>query len=464
MDENTIVKDTTCPSLGGNDAKDNNQKLSNGEIKRNMLSLVLLETTFWTGSADIQLALNPLLVFLGATNFLIGIVNGAMFAGLLGVFLSPWITKRFRYKKWYLFVGNVPYLTALAILGILAVHSVQLGLGNSFSYPSSGWLSKWIIPLTQSIGLADKTILLWWAVGLYYTHWLFGGFVTLPCTEYIAACIPMSHRGRLTGYAYSAAGFFAIGAAFAGKWIIDHVSHPAAFGYVLLMGWALMQFGYACSLIAKETPTPVERSPKPYTREMFQAFWQDKPYVKLMVLFFLYNMLLQGSTFNFINVYGLKQLHMALGTAAIMIIVSRISQFLTSTPLGLINDRLSPKRTIPYLFALSALAWMAPVVIPGPPGVYVGIATYTMFTTAITSAQTALVCGLPAPEHRAGHFTIQIVIWYIAMSIGPMIVGRLCDTIGYYPIFVSMILMSIAFFPIAKYMLRTLPNDIKAYS
>ena len=448
------LESTSCQTLEVADAS-STAPLTEKEIKRNMLSLVLLETTFWTGSADIQLALNPLLVFLGATNFLIGIVNGAMFAGLVGVFLSPWITRHFRYKKWYLFLSNVPYLTALAVLGMLAIYNRTLGLYHTYSLSNS---------FTSWIGLDGKPILLWWAVALYYTHWLFGGFVTLPCTEYIAACIPMSHRGRLTGYAYSAAGFFAIGAAFAGKWIIEHVPHPAAFGYVLLMGWVLMQFGYTCSLIAKERPTPVEKSPRPYTREMFRAFWHDRPYVKLMVLYFLYNTLFQGSTFNFINVYGLKRLHMALATAAIMIVVSRISQFITSTPLGLINDRLSPKRTIPYLFGMSALAWLAPLAIPGHLGVYVAIAIYTMFTTAITSAQTALVCGLPAPEHRAGHFTIQIFVWYIAMSVGPMIVGRLCDVVGYHAVFVAMLIASVALFPFAKLMLRTLPDDIKSYS
>lgn len=452
MDEILTTTESSCPPA---DVENGTQILSENEITRNMVSLVLLETTFWTGSADIQLALNPLLVFLGATNFLIGVVNGAMFAGLLGVFLSPWITRRFRYKKWYLFVGNVPYLTALAVLGVLTIFNHQLGLDHHLS---RSWR------LTSWIGLNGKEILLWWAVGLYYTHWLFGGFVTLPCTEYIAACIPMSHRGRLTGYAYSAAGFFAIGAAWAGKWIIEHLPHPAAFGYVLLMGWVLMQFGYTCSLFAKERPTPVEKSPKPYTKEMFTAFWQDKVYVKLMALFFLYNMLFQGSTFNFVNVYGLKHIHMALGSAAIMIIVSRVSQCITSTPLGLMNDKLTPKRTIPYLFTLSALAWLMPVLVPGQYGVYISIAIYTMFTTAITSAQTALVCGLPAPEHRAGHFTIQIVVWYLAMSIGPMLVGAMCDQLGYRLVFTTMVALSVVFFPFAKYMLRTMPDDLKAYN
>ncbi len=58
-----------------------------------MLSLVLLDTTFWTGSADINLALQPLLVYMGASNTMIGAVNGAVWIGLIGVLNAASITR-----------------------------------------------------------------------------------------------------------------------------------------------------------------------------------------------------------------------------------------------------------------------------------------------------------------------------------------------------------------------------------
>lgn len=190
-------------------------------------------------------ACRSLLVYLGATNTMIGAVNGVVWIGLIGVLLSPWITRHFRYKKWYLFTGNVPYLTALFIMGLMAIFADRMGLSH-------------------------HTLLLW-VFGLYLAHWFFGGFVTLPCTEYIAACIPMSHRGRLTGYAYSAGGGLAILAALAGQWILKNIEKPASFGYVLLLGWAIMQLGYTFMLIAKERPSPVAKSPGPYKKEMFTS-------------------------------------------------------------------------------------------------------------------------------------------------------------------------------------------------
>lgn len=414
------------------------QPMPSRVIRRNMMSLVLLETTFWTGSADINLALQPLLVFLGASNTMIGYVNGATFMGLIGVILSPWITRRFPFKKWYLFVGNVPYLTAIAAMGVLAV-------------------------LNQSVGL-DKGMLLWWVFGLYLTHWFFGGFVTLPCTEYIAACIPMSHRGRLTGYAYSAAGGTAIGAALLGQHILKTVEKPQAFGYVLLLGWAFCQLGYTCALFAKERKTPVEKSPPPYSKEMFLALLKDRAYVNLLILYFLYTTCFYTTTFNFVNIYGFKQLHMALWTAATMTIVAQVSKLLTSAPMGLFIDRLTPKRTLPYIFFVAAASWAAPLAISGPMGVYVSVALGTICVTGLISAQTALICGLPSPEHRAGHFTIQILLMYAALTIGPIAIGRMCDAMPYKTVFMIMTLISIAFFPLGRRMLRGMPDDVKSYN
>lgn len=414
------------------------QKLSSHDIKRNMMSLVLLETTFWTGSADINLALQPLLVFLGASNTMIGWVNGVVFAGLIGVVFSPWITKRFPYKKWYLFAGNVPYLSMIAVMGILAVFNESIGM--------------------------SKSTLLWWVFGLYFMHWFFGGFVTLPCTEYIAACIPMSHRGRLTGYAYSAAGGTAIGAAFLGKYILKVYPKPAAFGYVLLLGWTICQLGYLCMLFARERRTPVEKSPPPYSKEMFTALLRDRAYVSLLLLYFLYTTCFYTTTFNFIGIYGFKQVKMALWTSATMIIIAQVSKLLTSAPMGLYIDKLSPKRTLPYIFFIAAASWIAPILISDHWGVYAGIALGTICVTGLVSAQTALICGLPSPEHRAGHFTIQIVLMYAALTLGPILIGRMCDLMPFKTVFAIMTVVSLVFFPVSRIMLRGMPDDIKSYN
>ena len=439
MSEENVLQDATqaaCDDAVGDRKFD--LVLSDREIKRNMCSLVLLETTFWTGSADINLALTPLLVFLGASNTMIGYVSGAMFMALFGVILSPWITRRFRYKKYYLFTGNVPYLTALFVMGLLTINSRRLGLTNE--------------------------TLLWWVFALYLTHWFFGGFVTLPCTEFIAACIPMSHRGRLTGYAYSAAGGAAIGAAYLGQVLLRILPKPASFGFVLLLGWFLQQAGYTTSLFAKERPTPVEHSPRPYTREMFAALWRDKAYMNLLILYFFYTACFYTTTFNFINVYGFKHLKMALWLSGVMMIVAQVAKLITSAPMGLFIDRMTPKKTLPYVFIVGAAAWVSPIVIPGAYGVYAGIALGTVCVTGLISAQTALICGLPSPEHRAGHFTIQIVLNYVALAAGTITIGRMCDWFPYHMVFGIMAGISLAFFPFGRYMLRLLPDDLKSYS
>jgi len=43
----------------------------------------------------------------------------------------------------------------------------------------------------------------------------------------------------------------------------------------------------------------------------------------------------------------------------------------------------------------------------------------------------ALTSGIPKPEHRAGHFTLLSFCMIAANSAGPLLVGRLFDTVSY---------------------------------
>jgi hypothetical protein len=88
-------------------------------VRRNMTACILLDTIFMTGWADLVLVGGPLLVYLNASNRVMGLINGAMFAGLFGMIVSPWISRRFPVKKWYLFIVNVPYLFPIAVMSIV---------------------------------------------------------------------------------------------------------------------------------------------------------------------------------------------------------------------------------------------------------------------------------------------------------------------------------------------------------
>jgi MFS family permease len=412
-------------------------QLAPREIKRNMIVLILLNATYNTGWTDFQLAMQPFLVFLGASNTKIGIITGSPFMALIGVIISPWITKHFRMKKKYLFSVNVPYLGMLFLIGLAGIFAERLHISNSY-------LLMYVFILTVA-------------------HCFFAGFCNLPCQEYMAACIPMSHRGRLTGYSASIAGVASIGAAALGGWMLAHISKPAAFGYVIVMGWTIMQGGYVIALFAKELPTPVEKSPPPWSATMLKMAWRDKSYVRFILMFFLYTTLVT-QTFIFVNIYGFNNLKMAAATAAIMMIVSQAVRICLSIPLGHLADKLKPKRVLPYTFILAAVALFIPIIIQNQYGVYFSIAVSSAFGTLLCSAQTALLLGIPSPENRAGYYSLQLIAQNASLALGPIMIGFLCDALSYRMVFTITGIIAIIMIPLCIYMLRTLPDEANSYS
>lgn len=413
------------------------EELSPRDIRRNMICCIMLDAIFSTGYADLMLALQPLLVYLKASNFLIGIITGAGWAGLLGVFLSPWITRHFRYKKIYMIIAHVPYLAPLGICGLGILHAHSLG----FTSPK----------------------LLTFVLCMFLAHNFFAGFVSLPHQEYVASVIPMSYRGRYTGFSFSIGGLTSVLAALAGGYILLHVPKPMAYGYVFIISWAIIQSGYIAALFAKERPTPIECSPKPWSRTMFTAFWHDKSFVKVMVLNAAIWMLVLP-VYSFVNIYGFKELHMAPATSAVMQIVAQVARVGLSFIVGIIIDRIGPRRMIPAWMLVAVIALLPPVLIPNQYGVYASIALSTIFWAGAASAFTALSYGLPKPENRAGNYTIMNMCMYLTGSIGPLLTGKLCDVFPYKTVFIIIALVAIGFIFISKSLLKGLSDKATDYA
>jgi MFS family permease len=430
----TVIENSNSSQVG---CETSQEQLSPKDVKRNMLVLILLNATYNTGWTDFQLAMQPFLVFLGASNSKIGLITGAPFMALIGVIISPWITKFFPRKKKYLFAANVPYLGMLLLIGLAGIFSKELNISNAY-------LLTYVFVLTVA-------------------HCFFAGFVNLPCQEYMAACIPMSHRGRLTGYSTSIAGIASIGAAALGGWMLAHISKPAAFGYVIVLGWTIMQGGYVVALFAKELPTPVDKSPSPWSLTMLKTAWKDKCYMRFLIMFFLYTTLVT-QTFIFVNIYGFKSLNMAAATAAIIMIVNQIVRIFVSIPFGQITDKMTPKRILPYSFIMAAIAMFIPILVPNQYGVYISVAVSSAFGALICTAQTALLLGIPSPENRAGYYSLQFIAQNVSLALGPIMIGYLCDLLSYNIVFILTGIISILMIPMCKYMLKALPDEINSYS
>lgn len=411
--------------------------LSAADVRWNMAVVIMLDSIFWMGFNDFLIVIQPLLTHLGASNTLIGLVTSVRFMAVIGVTISPFISRRFRIKKWYMFVAHIPYLTMMALMGLAVIHSRNMG-----------WSNPELLRVVLFMSVAQ---------------WTFAGFVDLPHQEYVAACIPMSHRGRYTGWSFTVGGVFALTSAAIAYWMLRHYPKPASFGYVLIMGWGIAQCGYLVSLLGRERPTPVEKSPKAWSRDMLGAFWADKSYVRFLLIYFLGGVLV-SSAYPFVNIYGFKQLGMIAAASATFQIIGSVVRIPTSFLFGMITDKLGAKRTFPWWFIVGAVGFLPPIIMQNDIGVYISSGIFVLFTTAQLPGLLALLYGIPKPENRSGHYAVQLLTSWTAMAIGPLFIGFLCDQFPYKVVFATCGIISLIMFPVSKCVLSVLSDKPEAYS
>ena len=213
------------------------EEMPPGTLWRNFICCVLMDAGWVMGWTCVAVGLQPLLKYLGASPKIIGYALGTTFASLPGIILTPFITRRFPYKKWYFFVANIPYLLPLGIIGLMVILAPGLGI-------SSGSLITLVLVLMLA-------------------HWFFGGFLALPHQEFVVACVPSTHRARYVGLLVAMGAVLGVAMTYVGEYVLKYVSKPLSYGYLFLIGWAIMQGGYILVVPTRETRTPVEKSPCP---------------------------------------------------------------------------------------------------------------------------------------------------------------------------------------------------------
>lgn len=408
------------------------------QIRRNMTAIILLDSIFGTGYTDLGLALTPLWVYLKASNRTIGLISSASAAALIGMFLSPWITRWFHAKKWYLFVANIPYLLPIGVAGIG-------------------------ILLSQRLGMSSHQLLLF-VTAMMVLNQFFAGFVSLPHNEYIAACIPMSHRGRYSGLSGTIGSLMSMLSMALGGWVLLKMRQPMSFGVLMLATWVICQGGYVSALFAQENPVPVAGTPRAWSGEMLRAAWANKPFLRVLLLQSLGSLTFIPAL-GFINYYGMKQLHMVPATMAVIGMLGKITAICTIAPAGWLIDRLGPKRVWPFAALGAAITYATVLLVPGVWGVYaVPVVSGILLGTTWGTPGRVLLFGLPTPANRAGHYTIQLLLFYGIGAVGGVLTGWMYDLISYRTGFLVMLGVSLLMFPLMKWVLRPLSDDAKAYS
>lgn len=376
------------------------------DVRRNFACLVWMGSVFAMGWTEVMVVLQPMLVHYGASNTQIGIVQGVLIATLPGMLASPWVTRRFPRKKHLVFVTDTLYLLPLGVVGIL----VWL----------DGTLGGWIAPAVM------VSLVMW----LMMAGQIAAGFGGLPNQEFFTACIPMRLRGRLAGLSAGIGGLLGLAGGGVAAWLLKVMPKPEAYGALLVLAWLLCQLADSAVLLAREPRTPVEKSPAPWGREMWNSFLSDHAFLRVAATVVVISPLM-GQLAVFSSVFAFRSLKLDPQMAAWIGMAAAVSRLTLSPAAGWLTDRWGAKPSLLLWAGMSALGFGGLAVFPHAASVFVAAGIAAVAGSGFSGAMNALTSGLPAPEHRAGHFTLLGFGMIGANSLLPLLVGMMFDRVSY---------------------------------
>jgi len=409
--------------------------LSPRDVRRNFACLVWMGSVFAMGWAEVMVVLQPLLVHYGASNTQIGIVQGVLIATLPGMFLSPWITRRFRHKKIYLFVTDSLYLLPVGIVGAVV------------------WAG----------GAGDGGTMVGFIVLMMLLGQIAAGFGGLPNQEFFTACIPMRLRGRLAGVSAGLGGVLGLGAAGIAAWVLGVMPKPQAFGALLVLAWFLCQVANASVLMAREPPTPVERSPRPWGRDMWRAFFKDRNFLRVALAVCLLSPLL-GQLAVFSSVFAFRDLGFKAQMAAWLGMTASGARLALSPAAGWFTDAWGARRALTFWAGFAGLGFLLLACFPGTASVFAAAGIAAVAGSGFSGAMNALTSGIPSPQNRAGHFTLLGFCMIATNSAGPLLAGWLFDTVDYRTGFAILAALVLVLAGSAVWLLRGLSTRHEDYA
>lgn len=372
------------------------------DVRRNFACLIWMGSVFAMGWAEVMVVLQPLLVHYEASNTEIGIVQGVLVATLPGMLLSPWITRWFPRKKIYVYVADTLYLLPVGIIGAVVWSGV----------------------------IESKTAMVAFITWMMLAGQIAAGFGGLPNQEFFTACIPMRLRGRLAGFSAGLGGLLGLGATGIAAWVLGVLPKPEAFGALLVLAWLLCQMADTAVLFAKEPPTPVELSPRPWGRAMWKAFLDDSRFLKVTLAVCLISPVF-GQLAVFASTFAFRDLRFEAQMAAWLGMTAAAARLALSPVAGWITDKWGATPSLLSWAAIGGVGCALLAVLPSTASVFAAVGIAAVAGSGFSGAMNALTCDIPRPEHRAGHFTLLGFCMIASNSTFPVAMGFLFDRISY---------------------------------
>jgi len=289
------------------------------------------------------------------------------------------------------------------------------------------------------------------------------GFGGLPNQEFFTACIPMRLRGRLAGVSAGLGGLLGLGTTGIAAWMLVALPKPQAYGALLVLAWLLCQLADAAVLFATEPPTPVEASPPPWGREMWRAFFLDRDFLRVTLAVSLISPLL-GQLAVFSSVFAFRELGFQAQMAAWLGMTVAGARLTLSPAAGWLTDGWGARPSLLLWTLLAGAGFVLLAWLPVTASIFVAAGVAAVAGSGFSGAMNALTCGIPRPEHRAGHFTLLGFCMIATNSVGPLLVGWLFDAVSYRAGFAVLAAATAGVLALSAWLLRDLSSRPEDYA
>jgi MFS family permease len=384
---------------------------------RNILLLVLQAGVFSFGWMALGVVQTPLYNWMHLKNSTIGFLGSVSYVSVIGLMLSPLISKRFQRKKILAFLLLLPCLWSCGAVGVAILLSMHFG---------HSWLPLAVITCTM----------LWP---------FFSGWANIPAQEYIANCISKENIGTFVGIAQLVAPLLGLLGGTVLTFLATRMGVPQWYAMGFLMAFLLAQISGIVALFAHETQTPPVRR-EPFWRPALDAFSADKIFRRLLVV----SAVVSGVVwlpYTFIPLLAIREWGYPDWFVGI-----RYTVFMGAGSLGAFLTTVIGRR-FGYVIALKiAIIILAisliPLVIPriGPESISIGCARFViqaaLYGTAFTmlsSAFGSLMFILAPIDRRAGYFAAYNSVQMFAPGIYVLISGFIFVAGHYQLVFAALI-------------------------
>ena len=207
------------------------------------------------------------------------------------------------------------------------------------------------IAFPQAFRLSDHGLLIFVVFAWTFNNFTSGIFQT-PTNELMIGTVPGYLMGRLNGYINSAGMGLTIVATIFITYTLHRLNNSLyALGVIWAVSAIVMWAPNLLLPILRERAACTVESPVPWSKKMFLAAWNDKPYARLMGAYTIVTILIGGMG-QFISVYATQTIPLGgLGLPAEvvsnMITVGAVTSAICCFVAGFIIDRFGARKLLP---------------------------------------------------------------------------------------------------------------------